>query len=516
MDNLPYYGEHFKRDKETETILTSWSFHTLKAAEYYASVNLIKVFKISDSENFHLYVYDFDNYIWCKTDPTQIHEFFLREIREMSTEENNFKGTLKSSSFTASIDKEVFRNVCLLADRCFEVSKLDDFIDESKICFQNGILDIKTFDFIKYPNKEKLKRMGCPFIIHQLPCMWNDPTADMKATPIFDKFLDDLLGCDNTEDAKEFVLAYIGLIISNVQFSKHNFKKCVILQGLPNSGKSQLIKLIEDFYNKNSAIVSECDLMSLGERFQMYERVYKRRFVYCGDMDKHTLKNPYSNSHSIFKQLTGGDTVSFEKKRGAVFSARFNGFLWFNCNDLPIFPNDEAIFERIALLKANNVLPPEQRDSNLSEKLKQEKNGIVQKCVLALNKVIQNNYRLPAVTSSIQFVAEYKQNTNPLNEFLQECCIANETGGYIVDDINNTDPTTLIQEAFTKWYKVNYPAKMAKNSREFNKLLVDALNVEDIEQIRKRCKSDNRLHYKLKLDRITMSRYGLFIRDIAV
>ena len=56
------------------------------------------------------------------------------------------------------------------------------------------------------------------------------------------------------EDSKTFVKEWMGLILSNISFTNHNFKKALLMVGAGDSGKSQLKKLTEYILSKKNWI----------------------------------------------------------------------------------------------------------------------------------------------------------------------------------------------------------------------------------------------------------------------
>ncbi len=149
------------------------------------------------------------------------------------------------------------------------------------------------------------------------------------------------------------------------------------------------------------------------------------------------------------KELTGGDHINAEAKYQNSFSMQFRGFLWWNCNELPIISSNadtgEHVFERLLILSCLNIIPEDQRDPQLLEKMLEEKEVIVSNAVEHLKKTITNGYRFTESERTIKNREEYAISNNSLALFLTECCVIGE--GRTI--------TSLFKEKYKAWCKEN-------------------------------------------------------------
>lgn len=93
--------------------------------------------------------------------------------------------------------------------------------------------------------------------------------------------------------------------------------------------------------------------------------------------------------------MTGVDSLFAEFKGQQAFEFTFNGLLWFCMNRLTKFRGDDGkwVYDRIMVVECPNVIPKEQQDKQLLDKMYSERDGIVRKAVRALQNVIANGYR---------------------------------------------------------------------------------------------------------------------------
>ena len=171
---------------------------------------------------------------------------------------------------------------------------------------------------------------------------------------------------------------------------------------------------------------------------------------------------------SIFKQLTGGDSIEIEFKNKNPFTFLYKGFLWFNCNKLPLFGGDTGkwVYERIMPVYCNNVIPKEEQDPMLFEKMIKEKNSILLGALLALQKLIENNYHFIEPKSMEKAREAYETENNTLLTFVKDCCV-------VKPDIMPSERTrrSTFRNAYDIWIKKNNNGRGKLNSKDMNLLL---------------------------------------------
>lgn len=275
--------------------------------------------------------------------------------------------------------------------------------DENIINFKNGIYDI---------SENKLKEHS-PDILStiQIPCNYIE-TAILDNAPIFKKYLNDLQGEDDI--TKKFLLEYIGAIISNVHGSR--FKKVLLLVGKGNTGKTQLREFVISLIGSQNNI--SIDLKNLNEPFGV-ANLANKRLGGSGDMSYAKV-----SEINVLKELTGGDDIYANIKYKPQFSFKYNGFLWFNCNDLPLFGGDngEHVYERFMVVTCNNVIPKEKRDSFLLKKLLSEKDIVASVCVKHFRLAIKRGYKFTESEAMEIDRDLYRIQNNNLLTFIKENC----------------------------------------------------------------------------------------------
>lgn len=284
-----------------------------------------------------------------------------------------------------------------------DTSENDLNSNQDIINFLNGIFNIKTGELLPH-SPEYLTTI-------QIPCNWN-PDLSLDDAPIFKGFIDTLTS-GNIDD-QTTILEIIGLIVSNVEGCY--FKKLLILNGVGDSGKSVIREFVIQLIGEENS--HSLDIKNLSDKFAISELNGKRLAGY-GDLSFANVK-----AMDKIKELTGGDSTRGEAKYQTGYQFRYKGFLWYNCNELPLFSGDrgEWVFNRFLIISCDNPIPKEKQDNDLVNKLLAEKEAIVSVAVRHLQKALTRG-RLTESAKVVENRKNYAIKNNSFALFLQEKCI---------------------------------------------------------------------------------------------
>ena len=324
--------------------------------------------------------------------------------------------------------------------------------NEDLINFQNGLLRVSGDNVTLLPHSPKV------LSTIQIPCKWSDQEIP---TPVFDQYMDTLSNGD--PEIKQLLLEVMGVAISNVKAWRT--KKALFLVGDGNTGKSQLKSLTERLLGKGNFI--GIDLSEIEARFGT-GAIYGKRLVGSSDMSFMSI-----SELKTFKRITGGDSIFCEFKGQQPFEHTFSGLLFFCMNKLPRFSGDTNrwVFDRIMVVDCPNVIPPEKQDKQLLDKMYAEREGIVQKCVKALQAVISNGYRFSEPESVNAARQQYQASNSTVISFFEEC-MCHWPNGSIG---GSTITTGKIHKAFLQWCRENNGG-YAKSAKEFREELAAHLH----------------------------------------
>lgn len=409
---LPYYYK--QRDNN------NFYVHPSLLSEYYLNLTPYKIVRSAMNNQSQLFRYENGIYKYISTARIE------GDLKELILHPNKtFIGNeyLKASTISEST------KLTLTSANSIDIELLD--ADESIINYLNGVLHIDNITgeltFTEGHSADNL----CTI---QIPCNYR---TEPIQTPYFDKFLNDLI----PKEEQNTVLEYIALCISNIQGWRT--KQTLFLEGKADCGKSVLVNLIKHIVGNNNTF--SFNIATLDERFQ--NDCYCKRLGVSGDNTESHIK-----SFKNFKHMTGGDSITLEQKGKEGFKYTFKGVLICACNHLPYFSGNygKEVYRRILPIVCNDPLPLEQRNSYLLEYLCNETEGIVQKVIPHLQRLIKNKLHLTMTKGIAQRIEEYKENNSPVIEFFNRYCKLNLT---MADDIReyNQVNTSDFYRAYTKF-----------------------------------------------------------------
>ena len=323
--------------------------------------------------------------------------------------------------------------------------------DENIINFKNGILHLDTMQLTPH-SPDYLTTI-------QLPCEW---TGQASETPVFDTFLGKLTSGD--AEVQQMLIEYMGLCRSNM--SGAHLKKALFLFGPGNTGKSQLLSLTQRLLGSRNYFA--IDLKGIEARFGT-SYIYGKRLIGSADMGFMSV-----GEMRTFKLLTGGDNVMAERKGQQAFCFKYHGFMWFATNALPKFASDRSkhTYDRFVIVPCNNVIPKEEQDPNLEDKMYAERNGIIYKAVMAFKAFMNNGFKLSEPQAVIEARQEYKKMNSPVGAFFEECMV--RAG----NNRNEIITVTAVHKAFTQWCRGNNNNYSISN-KEFQHELAEYLGVDE-------------------------------------
>lgn len=385
-------------------------------------IKIGKVWKLDDEKKEVQYKYDYE-IIHPMLKDIVIDMYDFRFVRDLNlnnariylyekgvykwVSENEFKGKIASiipSLFRRSKDiDEVYKLLLLENTLYIDNSELNS--NENLICFKNGILNLDTME-IEDHNPTKIFSIQIPYDYKSLDyCTYGN---------VFEKYLNDL--CDGDDIMKNLLLECMGLAISNIP--GYRVKKCLLMVGEKDSGKTQIKKLLTKLIGTEYCSSSELSSMSSSNKFGTSD-LYNKRLAGSNDMSYAKI-----DDMSMFKQLTGGDTISVEFKGRTPFSYTFTGFLWFLANDYPKFSGkkENAIYERFLIAPCTHVVKENEQDPELLNKMLNEGEYIVSLCIQHLLDLKNRHYKFITSEKMNKALDHYKVMNNSLLQFVEECC----------------------------------------------------------------------------------------------
>lgn len=271
----------------------------------------------------------------------------------------------------------------------------EDQLDVDHLNLPNGLLDWRVGELQAHdPAVPNLTR---------LPVAWN-PDA---TCPAVDQWLAEVF----PRDAIEFVEEVIGYCLLN----DNPMHKAIMLFGTGRNGKGIFVRLLETLVGRgNRSTVRPQQLDD--NRFHAAE-LYGKLANLVGDVDPRIFKTT-----EIFKQVTGGDTVTAERKYGHPFTFRCRATLVAAFNEMPrTADTSEGFFSRWIVVPFLVYFSDDAADKGLFARLSTpaELEGLLVRAVAGLRRLMARGYfEEPECVQ--QATAGFRVAADPVRSFLDE------------------------------------------------------------------------------------------------
>lgn len=250
------------------------------------------------------------------------------------------------------------------------------------LCFPNGYLplvDIEQVRFFPYNylhfNPFPTYLVGC----NQFPITSSWEAMKTLPTPYMDNFL--RTSACGIPKFEERVWEMLGYILS----PDRNGKCFFVLQGLPNSGKSILGRLIQELLPGHK--LAHLDIDQLNKK-KATKQLVNISVNISMDLPNKSLATPTIRN---IKLITGNDTITIEHENGELETYKVNcTFLFATNHALTLRGSDSGFEERVVCIPFTHSIPPKQRNPFLLNLLLSEKDNIVAKA-LAYYRDLRNN-----------------------------------------------------------------------------------------------------------------------------
>jgi putative DNA primase/helicase len=285
---------------------------------------------------------------------------------------------------------------------------------------ENGTLDLKTGKLREHRRQDFLTKLA--------PVVYDSSAA----APGWQSFLDRIFA----EDAEmiHFVQRLLGYCITG-----HVGEQVLpILYGTGANGKSTLIETVMAALGPDYSAKAPRDLLLAKRNAHPTELtvLHGRRLVVASETE-----DGGRLAEAVVKESTGGDTITARRMKEDFWQFKPTHKFLLATNHRPeVRGTDNAIWRRLLLIPFDVTIPPEERDKDLPEKLKAELPGILRWCVEGCLKWKRSSLCSPG--NVLAATNTYRAEQDPLQGFLQECCIVEPDAGA---------PATDLFTAYQKW-----------------------------------------------------------------
>lgn len=236
-----------------------------------------------------------------------------------------------------------------------------------------------------------------------------DPSAE---APLFRKVLSNALD----EVTGQFVMRFFGYVATG----HANQRVYAIFHGKGANGKSTIANVIQNILGGYTVNVEPATYLQArnGQIRTDLARLKGARLAVSSEFGSGQVMDA-----PLLKQLVGNDKITARHLFEAEIEFKPTVVPLFVTNALPVINGgDEALAARIIVVPFQRIVPKEDRDPELPEKLWAERSGILNVLLDGMRDYLTDrNLRRPK--SVDEAVGAYVRDSDLLGQFIEECCI---------------------------------------------------------------------------------------------
>ncbi len=312
------------------------------------------------------------------------------------------------------------------------------------INLKNGMLKLSTME-LKTHSKKYYSTVQLPFEY--------DPDASCEQ---FQNYLVSVFEGD--EERIRLLQEWFGYLLT----CETKAQKALVLYGSGSNGKGVCSSIIEALVGREN--ISYASLADLSNQF-IRATLFDKQLVMCSENEISSFNTQY------FKQIVGGDTcitASHKNKKPFEFFPYCKVVM--STNNLPdTRDRTDGFYRRLQFIHFSKYFSEEEKDVNLTEKLKTELPGILNWALIGLQRLREHDYRFSPCKSSERLLHEYRVEQNPFLEFVSECLN--------VDTPQSKEENRIVYNSFKDWCHQNGHHRFANISskkfwREFDNAMI--------------------------------------------
>ena len=319
------------------------------------------------------------------------------------------------SSFVVKLQDRRRREIMIRDARDFHPVSFADF-DSDPFLFncKNCVIDLRTCEPLEHDSSLLLSKVSN--VLYKPDLRSND----------FESFLDSVMRGDRGK------INYLRRLFGYSLIGINRHEELYMIYGsTTRNGKSTLLDTLEYMFGDYSANIMPETLAQQKERNSRQAsgdvaRLDGVRFLHCGEPPKRMKFDV-----ALVKSLTGNDVITARhlNEREFQFTPVFKLFI--NTNFLPVV-NDDSLFSsgRVKVISFDRHFTPEEQDTKLKPRLREERNisGIFNWCLDGLRDYLADGERLVPPESVKLSTEEYREKSDKLKCFIQDCLSPSEGG----------------------------------------------------------------------------------------
>ncbi len=308
---------------------------------------------------------------------------------------------LISRDIWASIDEiGIGKDVERLVKRLVGATKLASTVEalrinEDCIPFDNGDFSISKWELHINEFSPVPYRLSAPLQL------------EIKETPNFEKWLNDLFYPEDVTTLQEY-LGYCLVPTTRAQ-------KALFLLGEGGAGKSGIGVILQAILGDAELNIANTQEF-LQDKFKLPELEHKL-VLYDDDLDSSALTET-----GLYKKLiTNTLAITADRKYGQAFKFTPQIKLVACCNKMlsSVYDNTNGFYRRLLPIVVKPIAKDFKPDLQFYDKLKAERDGIVQWALIGLRRLIRNKWVLSESNRTKEYMIQKQSIDNPLPNFME-------------------------------------------------------------------------------------------------
>lgn len=398
-----------------------------------------------------------DSRRWIKDDNGFLYRLALETVRAYRQEAQQLLTDIKNQDEETAQKEKSIQAIIKFANQSEFRSRIEAMIELANkienvavrphqldthpylINFNNGTYDLKKKALLPHRRED---------LITKLAPLDFDISAKC---PTWFSFLNRAMA--GNEEMINFLKRSAGLILSGDTSEEQLW----IVYGVGANGKSKFINTLQEILGNYSQQAPTSLFMAkrnTGGATPELARIKGARFVTCIE-----TSDGKRLDEEMVKQLTGRDLVTARQLYKDYFEFRPECKMWLVTNHKPIIQGtDHGIWRRIYLIPFEVVIPEEEQDKRLPDKLKTELSGILNWCIEGFHEWAEIGMKPPAKIR--ESTKEYQSEMDKMGSYIDDCCEL---------DKQEKTPLDLLYTSYLDWCRVN--EEFSNNKRAFARQL---------------------------------------------
>lgn len=299
----------------------------------------------------------------------------------------------------------------------------------------NGVMNLETSELRPHRREDYLETITPVPYMGEKPC-----SAWLEALRMY-------WGEDEDYEAKVSALQeFFGYCL----MTHARYKKALVLFGESDSGKSQPLHVLRMLVGPDNTCAVPVEHMD--DPRKLSPIVGKMINILS------ELKNGKDRSiaEGGFKTLVSSEeALQVDPKWGHPFMYAPLCKHVFACNVLPqVTDTSRAVFNRLLVLRFNRIIPRADQDRNIIDEFRRELEGILAWSLAGARRLYEAGGEFTRVPESERLIEDYRNEQNPINAFLAECC------DEVNADLANPVLLSVFAEKFSNWAGRNYDIRV--------------------------------------------------------